>query len=618
MFSNAYTRPGYARGGPVLWAAVWSLLAALVAAAVATPAHAASLQQVPNFGSNPGNLLMFKYIPDNLPSNAPLVVPLHGCFQSASVYDDESGWVKMANTYQFALLFPQQQDVNDPGRSCFNWFLAGDNSRGQGEAASIVSMVNNIKANHSINAARVFVTGVSGGGFMSSNMIAAYPDVFAGGGIVAGGPAKCANASFEAFMCANPGVNKTPQQWGDIVRSGFPSWSGPWPKVSIWNGTSDTAVNIQNLTELMEQWTNVHGTDQTPDEQHTVQGYPRKVYHNGSGEPVVETWSLTGQPHGQPLDPGPAPAQCGVAGGAGMVDMNICAAFHMVFFFGLDGSGGGDAEPPTVSITSPASGATVSGNVQVTATAADNVGVTRVEFYVDGSSLIGTDTTAPYSVIWNAAGVSDGSHSLTAKAYDAAENVGTSAPVTVTVTGGGGGETATFPSATDDGYVKAYSDGSGAEVGTNKYTLGLGLGRGIDSKINRAVLSFDTSALPDNAVITRAYLTVTRNSSYSNPWANPAGNQLLIDVQTGCLGPNCAIETADWSATATQLGVGQIAQWTSGTTDSTDLSSTGLTAINKTGQTQVKLRFSQFQTSTAYVIIAPETGATLTVEYTIP
>ncbi|HCU51598.1 MAG TPA: esterase, partial [Micromonosporaceae bacterium] len=231
---------------------------------------------------------------------------------------------------------------------------------------------------------------------------------------------------------------------------------------------------------------------------------------------------------------------------------------------------------------------------------------------------IGTDTTAPYSVIWNAAGVSDGSHSLTAKAYDAAENVGTSAPVTVTVTGGGGGETATFPSATDDGYVKAYSDGSGAEVGTNKYTLGLGLGRGIDSKINRAVLSFDTSALPDNAVITRAYLTVTRNSSYSNPWANPAGNQLLIDVQTGCLGPNCAIETADWSATATQLGVGQIAQWTSGTTDSTDLSSTGLTAINKTGQTQVKLRFSQFQTSTAYVIIAPETGATLTVEYTIP
>ncbi|MGH3716230.1 MAG: extracellular catalytic domain type 1 short-chain-length polyhydroxyalkanoate depolymerase, partial [Micromonosporaceae bacterium] len=398
---------------PLPVAVAVSLIVGLLGAAlVASPARAASLVEVFNFGSNPGNLRMFKYIPDSLPANAPLVVPLHGCFQTASVYDDESGWVKMAETYEFALMFPQQKDANDPGRSCFNWFLAGDNSRGQGEAASIISMVDNIKANHSINAARVFVTGVSGGGFMTSNMIAAYPDVFAGGGVVAGGPAKCANASWEAFMCANPGVNKTPQQWGDIVRSGFPSWSGPWPKVSIWNGTADTAVNIQNLTELVEQWTNVHGTDQTPDLQETVQGYPRKVYDNAAGEPVVEAWPLTGQPHGQPLDPGPGEAQCGVAGGAGMVDMNICAAYHMVFFFGLDGSGGPGDPPP--------------------------------------------------------------------------------------------GEES-FSSGSEDGYVKANSDGSGVEVGTNKTTLGLGIGRGIDGKHNRTVLSFNTSAIPDGATITRAY-----------------------------------------------------------------------------------------------------------------
>lgn len=315
---------------------ILAFVAALVLSVLATiPARAASLVEVFNFGSNPGNLRMFKYVPDNAPANMSLVVALHGCTQSAAVYDDESGWVKMANTYRFALVFPQQQSTNNP-MSCFNFFELGDTGRGVGENLSIKQMVDNVKATHSINPARVFVTGVSAGGYMTSGIIAAYPDVFAGGGIVAGGPSRCAKAFWEAFMCMNPGMNKTPQQWGDLVRGVFPSWTGPWPKVSIWHGSSDFIVNAMNLTEAMEQWTNVHGTDQTPDIQQTVKGYPRKVYWNASGVPVVETYLLNGQRHGQPLDPGSAPDQCGTAGSGGMVDMNICAAYHMVPFFGLD------------------------------------------------------------------------------------------------------------------------------------------------------------------------------------------------------------------------------------------------------------------------------------------
>lgn len=314
---------------------ILALVAALVLSVLATvPARAASLVEVFGFGSNPGNLRMFKYIPDNSRPDMPLVVALHGCFQTAALYGPGSGWVKMAETYRFALVVPQQQPQND-FRSCFNWFLQSDNRRGAGETLSIKQMVDNVKASHSIDPARVFVTGVSAGGYMTSNMIAAYPDVFAGGGIAAGGPSRCADFSWQSFMCVFGGVNKTPQQWGDIVRSSS-GWSGPWPRVSIWHGGADSAVNVSNVTETVEQWTNVHGTDQTPDARQTVKGYPRVVYHDSSGVPVVETWVLPGQPHGQPLDPGFAPDQCGTAGSAGMVDMNICAAFHMVPFFGLD------------------------------------------------------------------------------------------------------------------------------------------------------------------------------------------------------------------------------------------------------------------------------------------
>lgn len=91
-----------------------------------------------------------------------------------------------------------------------------------------------------------------------------------------------------------------------------------------------------------------------------------------------------------------------------------------------------DNSAPTVSLTAPANGATVSGTVNLSATASDNIGVTSVEFY-RGSTLMASDSTSPYSYSWNTSAVANGSYVLTAKAYDAAGNVTTSSNVTVTV-----------------------------------------------------------------------------------------------------------------------------------------------------------------------------------------
>jgi len=95
-------------------------------------------------------------------------------------------------------------------------------------------------------------------------------------------------------------------------------------------------------------------------------------------------------------------------------------------------SGPPDTTPPTTSITSPANNATVSGTITVTASASDNVGVVKVEFYID-SVLKSTSTTSPYTFSWNTTTVANGTHTIFSKAYDAANNVGTSATVTVTV-----------------------------------------------------------------------------------------------------------------------------------------------------------------------------------------
>jgi len=91
-----------------------------------------------------------------------------------------------------------------------------------------------------------------------------------------------------------------------------------------------------------------------------------------------------------------------------------------------------DIVSPSVSITSPSAGSTVFGTISIQANATDNVGVTKVEFYVDGE-LKGTDTSSPYSYSWDTTTIADGTHTLTAKAYDALVNVGTSSLVTVTI-----------------------------------------------------------------------------------------------------------------------------------------------------------------------------------------
>jgi hypothetical protein len=102
------------------------------------------------------------------------------------------------------------------------------------------------------------------------------------------------------------------------------------------------------------------------------------------------------------------------------------------------GGGGGDATPPVTALTAPSAGAQLSGTVKLSATASDNVGVSKVEFYA-GTTLLGTDSTAPYELSWNTGGVANGGYALTSRAYDAGGNVGRSAAIQVTVNNASGG-----------------------------------------------------------------------------------------------------------------------------------------------------------------------------------
>ena len=150
-------------------------------------ASSGRLSEMTGFGGNPGALVAKTYLPQGLAPGAALVVVLHGCTQNAALYDRGSGWSELAERHGFAVLFPEQTRANNHNL-CFNWYAARDNRRGRGEAASIAQMVKHLVASHDLDPARVFINGLSAGGAMTAAMLASYPDLFAGGAIIAGLP----------------------------------------------------------------------------------------------------------------------------------------------------------------------------------------------------------------------------------------------------------------------------------------------------------------------------------------------------------------------------------------------------------------------------------------------
>ena len=158
------------------------------------------LQEVADFGTNPGALRMLTYAPDNLPTGSALVVALHGSTQSAAKYDLGAGWSTLADQYGFALLMPEQSRQNNLNGS-FNWFQRDDTRRGEGEACSIAQMVEKTVRDRNIDRKRIFVAGLSAGGAMTLVMLATYPDIFAAGAVIAGLPYGGATNALGSAAC---------------------------------------------------------------------------------------------------------------------------------------------------------------------------------------------------------------------------------------------------------------------------------------------------------------------------------------------------------------------------------------------------------------------------------
>lgn len=296
------------------------------------PGGDSPITEFTGFGSNPGDLRMFAYLPDTLEARPPLVVVLHGCTQKAAGYDVGTGWSALAERYGFALLMPEQKSSNN-GNGCFNWFNADDTTRDSGEALSIRQMIGHMVEAHDLDSRRIYITGLSAGGAMVSAMLATYPEVFAAGAIIAGLPYGVANSMQDALTAMYRAPAHPAQQLGDFVRNAS-SHAGPWPKISVWHGSADRTVNPANAGEIVKQWTNLHGLPEQPMSEAEVDGYPRQVWWNADGDTIVESFTITHMAHGTPLGIGSDEERYGLEG-AFLIEAGISSSWHIAQFFGL-------------------------------------------------------------------------------------------------------------------------------------------------------------------------------------------------------------------------------------------------------------------------------------------
>lgn len=285
--------------------------------------------EVQRFGSNPGGLRMFVYLPPVMPApGAPLIVVLHGCRQDAVGFATDAGWLALAREVGAPLVLPEQSIGNHRHR-CFSWYRPGDVGHGLGEAKSIRQMVSYASREFASDRRRIFIAGLSAGGAMTAAMLAAYPAVFAAGAVVAGMPVGAARSSPMALLRmhrADPFQSRAAL----VAAVRGSRAGGRWPRLSIWHGGQDRTVDPANAELLAAQWSGVHGlAAEHAAETRPAPGVRRRAWGRAS-RPAVELWTLDEAGHGFPIEAG-----AGSRAGRWVLDAGLSATAHIAAFWGL-------------------------------------------------------------------------------------------------------------------------------------------------------------------------------------------------------------------------------------------------------------------------------------------
>jgi len=314
------------------------ILSILLSVPLCVMSKAPDIQRILEFGENPGNLRMHVYTPERIGSNAPVVFVLHGCTQTAKEVHKQTEWFKLADLHGFYIVYPEQKFVNNVGR-CFNWYTKRDIIRDKGEAHSIDQMRKHMEQKYNINSRKVFVTGLSAGGAMSTTIMALYPEDYEAAAIHSGGPYGAATNLWVGMVAMKGFVFKSPKSWGDLVREQNLNYKGSYGRMVIFHGDKDLVVFRNVASNLTKQWADIHGIDyknrERTDRFNGNKHIRKYAYLNADGEEVVIKYELRRMGHKLAIDPGPLPTQGGKNGMFSKKKKKFWSTYWSAKFFGI-------------------------------------------------------------------------------------------------------------------------------------------------------------------------------------------------------------------------------------------------------------------------------------------
>ena len=245
---------------------------------------------------------------------APLVMMLHGCMQKPEDLAKISRMNDIADRSKFLVVYPEQTIEANPLR-CWNWFDPKHQSRDAGEPALLAAVVKQVQVSNSIDAPRIYVTGISAGAAMAVVMGVTYPDLFNGIGV-------CAGLEFEAATGVETGLvamkqgGPDPKQQGVIafeaIAENLRGKSKRRMPVIVFQGEADPYVNPLNAEQLMTQWAKTNDYLDDAKDNDSVRSQPatktegsvpggheftKSIYNDRAGRLLMEKWMVRGLGH---------------------------------------------------------------------------------------------------------------------------------------------------------------------------------------------------------------------------------------------------------------------------------------------------------------------------------
>ncbi|MGA9401285.1 PHB depolymerase family esterase [Haladaptatus sp.] len=358
-----------------------------------------------------------KYVPTGADgSPIPLVVMLHGCTQSPDQFKNETKMNDVAESETFIAIYPDQT-TSANANECWNWFEDSNTTRGNGEAALIAGMAQDVMATNTVDEDRVFLAGFSAGAGMVPNLLAAYPDLYAAGAVHSGLEYGAADGVTDATMAMTQG-GPDPQTQGTAAYQAMQS-NGVTDTIPtiVFHGTSDYTVYPKNGNQAAEQATQTNDlasdgaddddidytADATRDGQASSLSYTVSEYHDGNGDTIVEKWMIDSMGH----------AWSGGAQGGSYTAPGGPDASQIIWNFFADhprdgsggggggdgGDGGSDNSAPTATVSASPSSPDVDETVTFDASGSSDSDGSIASYdwdFGDGSSATGATVTHSY------------------------------------------------------------------------------------------------------------------------------------------------------------------------------------------------------------------------------